>query len=112
MTDSEGDGENEEPTGDKMPSKRKGTLSCNRSKRNKWRFTSNFDCGRNIPIMAFPTYIPGGERASLFPRIETLLNSFGINGRACLKRAVCEVQEVPLKNGFGILGEVLTLFLR
>lgn len=106
ITDSEGDAE------DEMQTKRKETLPCNRSKRNKWGFTSNNGCGRSIPVMEFPTHIPGGERASLFPRIETLLNSFGINGRACLKRAVCEVQEIPLKNGFGMLGEVLTLFLR
>lgn len=72
-------------------------------------------CGRSsdsIPVMGLPTHTPGGERATLFPRLEKLLSSFGINGRACLKRAVCEVHEIPLKNGFGMLGEFITLFFR
>ncbi|ODM98601.1 hypothetical protein Ocin01_08072 [Orchesella cincta] len=77
---------------------------CHR--KNKFR---NGGCGRSIPIMSLPHHTPGGERATLFPHLERLLSSFGIDGRACLQRTVCEVHEVPLKNGFGMLGEFLTM---
>lgn len=52
----------------------------------------------------------GGERVLLYVAVEQFLDNFGMNGRACLLRAICEVQAHPLKN-FGLLGEVLKLFL-
>ncbi|KAJ8975540.1 hypothetical protein NQ317_003882 [Molorchus minor] len=52
----------------------------------------------------------GGERALLYIVVEELLENFGMNGKACLLRAICEVHAHPLKN-FGLIGEMLKLFL-
>ncbi|KAJ8948104.1 hypothetical protein NQ318_008457 [Aromia moschata] len=52
----------------------------------------------------------GGERALLYMVIEEFLENFGMNGKACLLRAICEVHAHPLKN-FGLVGEMLKLFL-
>jgi hypothetical protein len=53
------------------------------------------------------------ERVMLIPRLEKLLGSFGLGGKPCLLRAICETHEVPLvHHGYGLLGEVLTLFFR
>lgn len=51
----------------------------------------------------------GGERALLYSTAEDMLGNFGLNGRACLLRAICEVQGHPLNN-FGLIGEMLKLF--
>lgn len=40
---------------------------------------------------------------------EDLLTNFGVSGKECLLRTICEVQAHPLKN-FGFLGEVMKLF--
>ena len=58
-----------------------------------------------------PGTIKGGERAVLIPRAESMLKSFGMDGRACLLRAVCEVHETPLDH-YGFLGEILKLLFR
>ncbi|XP_066249049.1 uncharacterized protein [Euwallacea similis] len=55
-------------------------------------------------------HLQGGERALLYVAIEELLENFGMDGRACLLRAICEVHAHPL-GGFGLLGEMLKLFL-
>ncbi|XP_023020299.1 uncharacterized protein [Leptinotarsa decemlineata] len=52
----------------------------------------------------------GGERALLYIMVEELLENFGMDGRACLLRAICEVHAHPLRD-FGLVGEMLKLFL-
>ncbi|XP_044745953.1 uncharacterized protein LOC123307632 [Coccinella septempunctata] len=52
----------------------------------------------------------GGERALLYFLVEDFLENFGMNGKACLLRAICEVQAYQLNN-LGLLGEMLKLFL-
>lgn len=52
----------------------------------------------------------GGERALLYVVLEEFLDNFGMNGKACLLRAICEVHAHPMKN-FGLVGEMLKLFL-
>lgn len=52
----------------------------------------------------------GGERALLYPLVEDVLTNFGMDGKACLLRAICEVHAHPLTN-FGMVGEILKLFL-
>ncbi|XP_069361440.1 uncharacterized protein [Maniola hyperantus] len=51
----------------------------------------------------------GGERALLYGIAEDLLANFGLDGKECLLRAICEVHAHPLKN-FGFVGEVMKLF--
>ncbi|XP_071556524.1 uncharacterized protein [Temnothorax nylanderi] len=58
-----------------------------------------------IPRNAFH----GGERALLYGTAEDMLSTLGMNGKACLLRAICEVQGHHLNN-FGLIGEMLKLF--
>ncbi|XP_011629898.1 uncharacterized protein LOC105422287 [Pogonomyrmex barbatus] len=51
----------------------------------------------------------GGERALLYGTAEDMLTTLGMNGKACLLRAICEVQGHHLNN-FGLIGEMLKLF--
>ena len=54
--------------------------------------------------------IHGGERALLYQAVEDTLFKFGMDGKACLLRAICEMHESPLM-GYGLFGEMLELFL-
>ncbi|KAJ9597974.1 hypothetical protein L9F63_011175 [Diploptera punctata] len=51
----------------------------------------------------------GGERALLYILVEDLLDKFGMDGKACLLRAICEVHGQSLHH-FGLLGEFVKLF--
>ena len=59
----------------------------------------------DVPKNAFH----GGERALLYVTAEDMLSTLGMNGKACLLRAICEVQGHHLNN-FGLIGEMLKLF--
>lgn len=50
-------------------------------------------------------------RAILYGIAEDFLANFGLSGKECLLRAICEVNAHPLTN-FGLLGEIMKLFLR
>ncbi|XP_063701611.1 uncharacterized protein LOC134831735 [Culicoides brevitarsis] len=52
----------------------------------------------------------GGERALLYPVLEDLLHTFGVDGRACLLRAICEINAKDVKH-LGLFGEMMKLFL-
>ncbi|KAG7167780.1 uncharacterized protein LOC121867950 [Homarus americanus] len=52
----------------------------------------------------------GGDREMMYQVVEDTLNNMGLNGKACLLRAMCEVFQVPLIN-HGFVGEVMELFL-
>lgn len=65
---------------------------------------------RSISSLPPPSSFPGGERVFIYPKLERLLSSFGWQGRPCLLRLVCETHEYPLKYGYGLLGELFTLF--
>ncbi|KAG8297074.1 hypothetical protein J6590_043498 [Homalodisca vitripennis] len=51
----------------------------------------------------------GGERAILYTVAEEFLESFGMDGHACLLRAICEVHGQP-DHKYGLLGEIVKLF--
>ncbi|XP_050674448.1 uncharacterized protein LOC126971957 [Leptidea sinapis] len=51
----------------------------------------------------------GGERALMYGIVEDLMANFGMDGKECLLRAICEVHAHPLQN-FGFIGEVMKLF--
>ncbi|XP_063540434.1 uncharacterized protein LOC134749433 isoform X2 [Cydia strobilella] len=51
----------------------------------------------------------GGERAIMYSIAEDMFTNFGMEGRECLLRAICEIHAHPLTN-FGFLGEVMKLF--
>jgi len=66
---------------------------------------------RDVPDpLADPSLVHGGERAFLYEYIENLLFNFGMDGKGCLLRAICETHESPLL-GHGVVGEMLELFL-
>lgn len=52
----------------------------------------------------------GGERALLYLVVEEFLENFGMDGRACLLRAICEIHANPRMANFGLFGEMIKLF--
>ena len=50
------------------------------------------------------------RRAFIYEAVEDFLFKFGMDGKACLLRAICETHESPLI-GYGLFGEVIDLFL-
>lgn len=52
----------------------------------------------------------GGERALLYLVVQEFLENFGMDGKACLLRAICEIHAHPLTN-YGFVGEIAKLFL-
>uniref|UniRef100_A0A8D8NIS7 (northern house mosquito) hypothetical protein n=1 Tax=Culex pipiens TaxID=7175 RepID=A0A8D8NIS7_CULPI len=51
----------------------------------------------------------GGERALLYSVVEDFIANFGVDGKACMLRAICEVHSKPMEK-FGLVGEILKLF--
>uniref|UniRef100_A0A182WWW0 Uncharacterized protein n=1 Tax=Anopheles quadriannulatus TaxID=34691 RepID=A0A182WWW0_ANOQN len=51
----------------------------------------------------------GGERALLYVVVEDFIANFGLDGRACMLRAICEVHSKSIEK-FGLIGEMLKLF--
>ncbi|XP_049541794.1 uncharacterized protein LOC125955023 [Anopheles darlingi] len=51
----------------------------------------------------------GGERALLYVVVEDFIANFGLDGRACMLRAICEVHSKSIEK-FGLVGEMLKLF--
>ncbi|XP_071535368.1 uncharacterized protein [Panulirus ornatus] len=51
----------------------------------------------------------GGDREMMYQVMEDSLYNVGLNGKACLLRAICEMFQIPLTN-HGFFGEVLELF--
>ncbi|XP_063862254.1 uncharacterized protein LOC135101878 [Scylla paramamosain] len=49
------------------------------------------------------------ERAFLYSNMESLLDNFGYNGRACTLRTLCEIAESPFEHD--LYGEVINLVL-
>ena len=49
-------------------------------------------------------------RAFIYEAVEDFLFKFGMDGKACLLRAICETHESPLI-GYGLFGEFINLFL-
>ncbi|XP_037797426.1 uncharacterized protein LOC119592614 [Penaeus monodon] len=56
-----------------------------------------------------PGDLAGGVREVMYKVVEESLESVGLDGKACLLRAMCEMFELPLPN-HGFIGEVLDLF--
>lgn len=66
---------------------------------------------RSVPDPDIPPHkIHGGERAFLYEYLEDYLFTFGMDGKSCLLRAICEMHESPLI-GYGLVGELMDLFL-
>lgn len=51
----------------------------------------------------------GGERALLYTVIEDFISNFGMDGKACVLRVICEVHSKSIRR-FGLLGEIFKLF--
>ncbi|XP_030372257.1 uncharacterized protein LOC115622454 [Scaptodrosophila lebanonensis] len=52
----------------------------------------------------------GGERVLLYGVVEDFLATFGMDGKACLLRTICEMHSRSLEK-FGVFGEMTKLFL-
>lgn len=53
----------------------------------------------------------GGERAILYGIAEDFLSTFGVDGKACLLRTICEIHSKKSLDHLGFLGEIAKLFL-
>lgn len=51
----------------------------------------------------------GGERALLYAVLEDFIANFGLDGRSCVLRAICEIHSKPVHR-YGLIGEFLKLF--
>ncbi|XP_052131959.1 uncharacterized protein LOC113202713 [Frankliniella occidentalis] len=73
------------------------------------------EAGSPAPVPQQPPglNLHGGERALLYAVVEDLLDNFGMDGKACLLRAICEVhgRSAESLRSLGVLGEMLRLFL-
>ncbi|CAL8070919.1 unnamed protein product [Orchesella dallaii] len=65
---------------------------------------------RSIMALPPPESLRGGDRAHILPRIEEMLGDVGLDGRACMLRAICEVHEFPLQEGYGLFGDLIAWF--
>lgn len=50
-------------------------------------------------------------RAQMYTIVEDLFTNFGMNGKACLLRTICEIHKNNIVYKFGFVGEILQLFL-
>lgn len=73
------------------------------------------EAGSPAPVPQQPPglNLHGGERALLYAVVEDLLDNFGMDGKACLLRAICEVhgRSAESLRSLGVVGEMLRLFL-
>lgn len=79
-----------------------------RSKRDVFASNENIAEPLNMPNKADHVF-HGGERALLYGAVEDFLSTFGVDGKACLLRLICEVHSRSL-NHFGLFGEMVKLF--
>lgn len=52
----------------------------------------------------------GGERAILYGIAEDFLSTFGVDGKACMLRTICEIHSKKTLEHLGFIGEVAKLF--
>ncbi|KAG5676780.1 hypothetical protein PVAND_006589 [Polypedilum vanderplanki] len=62
------------------------------------------------PKLPFENAFHGGERAILYAIVEDFLSNFGIAGKACVLRTICEVHSHHSIHQYGLLGEIFKLF--
>ncbi|KAF0308136.1 hypothetical protein FJT64_020613 [Amphibalanus amphitrite] len=67
----------------------------------RWTLPESFSIGRS-------SY--SGDRLGIYETAQRTLDRFGVNGKACLLRAICEAAEYPVENE-GLLGEILNIVL-
>ncbi|ODM94573.1 hypothetical protein Ocin01_12108, partial [Orchesella cincta] len=63
---------------------------------------------RSIMALPPPESLHGGDRAMLLPKIEEMLGNVGFEGRGCMLRAICEIHEFPLQEGYGMFGDLIS----
>jgi len=52
----------------------------------------------------------GGDREQMYEALEHYLETFDLDGKACLLRAICEMQEKPMRH-YSFVGEIFAIFL-
>lgn len=63
-----------------------------------------------IPKLPFSHAFHGGERAILYSVVEDFLSNFGLDGKACVLRTICEIHSMQSIHHFGLFGEFIKLF--
>jgi hypothetical protein len=52
----------------------------------------------------------GDDQYQIYKSMEGILQATGIDGKACLLRTICEMQQNPIGD-FTVVGEILTILL-
>ncbi|ODM90904.1 hypothetical protein Ocin01_15779 [Orchesella cincta] len=65
---------------------------------------------RSIMSLPPPESLHGSDRALILPKIEEMLGNVGFEGRGCMLRAICEIHEFPLQEGYGLFGDLISWF--
>ncbi|XP_062550950.1 uncharacterized protein LOC134215870 [Armigeres subalbatus] len=100
---------------DYMHTRRRKRSAANVHGNENFKITSNFideeDNQRKAPELPeeHKHAFHGGERALLYTVVEDFIANFGLDGKACMLRAICEIHSKPVER-FGLIGEVLKLF--
>ncbi|EDW30035.1 GL22556 [Drosophila persimilis] len=91
--------------------RRKRDLSEQRSRSEDSQFRVH-DEGPTFPDLpaGMQHIFHGGERVLLYGVVEDFLSTFGMDGKACLLRTICEMHSRSLEK-FGVFGEMTKLFL-
>jgi DM4/DM12 family len=63
-----------------------------------------------IPKIPFDHAFHGGERAILYTVVEDFLSNFGLDGKGCVLRTICEVHSHKSIHSYGLFGEFFKLF--
>ncbi|XP_033207459.1 uncharacterized protein LOC117167019 [Belonocnema kinseyi] len=53
----------------------------------------------------------GKSRWQIYKLVETAMQMYGLGGKECILKAICEAASVPFKSHHGILGELVQTFL-
>ena len=79
--------------------------------RSKRDVASNFNLVDNeMPKLPIKHAFHGGERAILYALVEDFLSNFGLEGKACVLRAICEIHSHQTIDRYGFIGEMTKLF--
>lgn len=93
--------------------KKRETFDKKQNENQHFKITSNFIDDEDFAMPKLPEEhkhaFHGGERAIIYTVVEDFLTNFGMDGRACLLRAICEVHSKSLPQ-LGLLGEMVKLF--
>lgn len=78
-----------------------------------WNFEANYQLPSNYTELILPFVLAGASRSerqfsrrNAYQMVEKRFRSYGLKGRECLLRTICEAAESPLRHN-GLMGDIL-----